>query len=66
MIELIEDGKIPGTVAQNPFDMGYLSAEAALKVSKGERVESTIDSGVDIIIKGNAKQRLEFLKGLLN
>ncbi|MFC0560339.1 substrate-binding domain-containing protein [Halalkalibacter alkalisediminis] len=66
MIELIEDEKIPGTVAQNPFDMGYLSAETALKVSRSERVESTIDSGVDIIIKGNAKQRLNFYKSLLN
>ncbi|WP_227939842.1 sugar ABC transporter substrate-binding protein [Alkalihalobacillus deserti] len=66
MIELIEEGKIPGTVAQNPYDMGYLSVETALKVSRGERVEKNIDCGVDIIIKGNAKQRLNFLKGLLN
>jgi ribose transport system substrate-binding protein len=65
MIELIEEGVIPGTVAQNPFDMGYLSVEAALKVSRGETVEENIDSGVDIIIKGNAKERLTFLKNLL-
>ncbi|MBO1515407.1 sugar ABC transporter substrate-binding protein [Metabacillus bambusae] len=65
MLELIEEGTIPGTVAQNPYDMGYLSIENALKVSEGEKVEKNIDSGVDIIIKGNAEGRLEFLNKLL-
>ncbi|WP_332696090.1 sugar ABC transporter substrate-binding protein [Halalkalibacter lacteus] len=65
MIELIEAGTLAGTVAQNPYDMGYLSVETALKVTNGEKVERTIDSGVDIIIKGNARQRLDFLKNLL-
>ncbi|MCL7746639.1 sugar ABC transporter substrate-binding protein [Halalkalibacter alkaliphilus] len=66
MIELVEEGELPGTVAQNPYDMGYLSVEAAMKVINGEKVESNIDSGVDIIIKGNAQQRLDFQKKLLD
>jgi ribose transport system substrate-binding protein len=65
LIELIESEKIPGTVAQNPYDMGYLSVETALKVTKGENVEKFIDAGVDIIIKGNAEERLDFLNGIL-
>jgi ribose transport system substrate-binding protein len=65
LIELIESEKIPGTVAQNPYDMGYLSVETALKVTKGESVEKFIDAGVDIIIKGNAEERLDFLNGIL-
>ncbi|MFC0472184.1 sugar ABC transporter substrate-binding protein [Halalkalibacter kiskunsagensis] len=65
MIKLIEEGELPGTVAQNPYDMGYLSVETVKKVINGENVEKHIDSGVDIIIKGNAKQRLEFQKRLL-
>ncbi|OIJ11547.1 hypothetical protein BKP37_15545 [Anaerobacillus alkalilacustris] len=65
MIKLIENGILPGTVAQNPYDMGYLSVETAIKVLQGEVVESTIDSGVDIIIKGNALQRLSFQKELM-
>lgn len=65
MLELIEDGTISGTVAQNPYDMGYLSVETALKVTKGENVEKVVDTGVDIIIKENAKQRLDFLNKLL-
>jgi ribose transport system substrate-binding protein len=65
MLELIEEGRISGTVAQNPYDMGYLSVENAMKVAKGEKVEKVVDSGVDIIIKGNVKQRLTFLKKVL-
>lgn len=65
MLKLIKDGTISSTVAQNPYDMGYLSVETALKVTKGEHVEKVIDTGVDIIIKENAKQRLDFLKKLL-
>jgi ribose transport system substrate-binding protein len=45
--------------------MGYLGIETALKVMNGETVDKNIDSGVDIIIKGNARQRLDFLRDLL-
>jgi len=65
MLKLIKDGTISSTVAQNPYDMGYLSVETALKVTKGKNVEKVVDTGVDIIIKENAKQRLDFLNKLL-
>ncbi|OIJ17466.1 hypothetical protein BKP37_02940 [Anaerobacillus alkalilacustris] len=65
MIELIEEGIIPGTVAQNPYDMGYISVESAKKILDGERLEENIDTGVDIIIKGNATQRLNFQRDLV-
>ncbi len=65
-IELIEDGTLTGTVAQNPYDMGYLSIETALKVINGEDVKRNIDTGVDIISKDNAKLKLDFLRELLN
>lgn len=64
MLKLIKDGTISSTVAQNPYDMGYLSVETALKVTKGKNVEKVVDTGVDIIIKENAKQRLDFYKFL--
>ncbi|HZH58520.1 MAG TPA: sugar ABC transporter substrate-binding protein, partial [Metabacillus sp.] len=66
MLELIEDGTLSGSVSQNPYDMGYLSVEAAAKAIKGEKVEKNIDSGVDIIVKGNAERRLNFLREALN
>jgi len=62
MIKLIEDGTLPGTVAQNPYDMGYLSIETVSKILKGEKIKKNIDTGVDIISKDNANLRLEFLK----
>ncbi len=60
MLQLIADETLPGTIAQNPYDMGYLSVETAMKVIKGENVEPFVDSGVDIIIKENAQDRLDF------
>ncbi|WP_205650939.1 sugar ABC transporter substrate-binding protein [Ectobacillus funiculus] len=65
MIELIEKGTLTGTVAQNPYDMGYISIETALKVIKGEDVKKNIDTGVDVISKDNAKLKLDFLRELL-
>jgi ribose transport system substrate-binding protein len=65
MVEFIADETIPGTMAQNPYDMGYLSVETAMKVAKGQNVDKFVDSGVDIIIKENAHHRLNFYKKLL-
>lgn len=65
MVELIEDGTLTGTIAQNPYDMGYISVETALKVINGEKVAKNIDTGIDIISKDNAKLKLDFLKQLL-
>jgi ribose transport system substrate-binding protein len=65
MLKLIEEGTVSSAVAQNPYDMGYLSVETALKVTKGKKVGKTIDSGVDVITKSNARQRIEFYNNAL-
>ncbi len=65
MVESIEEGVLPDTVAQNPYDMGYISVETAWKVIKGERVMKNIDTGIDLITKDNAEQKLDFLRELL-
>ena len=36
MLELIEKGTLSSAIVQNPYDMGYLSIQTALKVTKGE------------------------------
>lgn len=41
LIEAIYDGVLVGTVAQDPYNVGWLSVEAALKVLKGEPVEES-------------------------
>lgn len=65
MLKLVEGGTLSSAVAQNPYDMGYISVQTALKVTKGERVNHFLDSGVDIITKGNAKDRLHLLNSVL-
>lgn len=65
IIEYIEEGTLKSTVAQNPYDMGYISVENAIKAMKGEKVQKHIDSGVDIITKDNAKEKLDFLEKAL-
>lgn len=65
MLKFIANETIPGTMAQNPYDMGYLSVETAMKVIQGENVEPFVDSGVDIIIKENAQHRLNFYEKIV-
>ncbi|WP_205650997.1 sugar ABC transporter substrate-binding protein [Ectobacillus funiculus] len=65
MLELIKDGVLTDAVAQNPYDIGYISVETALKVIKGEQVKRNTDTGVDIISKDNAKLKLDFMRELL-
>jgi ribose transport system substrate-binding protein len=66
MVKSIEAGKINATVAQNPYDMAYLSVEQALKAIKGDHVEKKIDIGIDIITKDNVKEKLNFLREVLH
>lgn len=65
MVKCIEEGVLSGTVAQNPYDMGYQSVEHAVKAIRGEKVDKKTDSGVDIITKDNAKEKLDFLRKIL-
>jgi ribose transport system substrate-binding protein len=66
MVESIESGKMNATIAQNPYDIGYLSVEQAKKAINGGKIEKRIDSGIDIITEGNAKERLNFIQKLLD
>ncbi|ULT54414.1 sugar ABC transporter substrate-binding protein [Neobacillus drentensis] len=65
MLKYHEDGTLKGSVAQNPYDMGYISVQNALKAIKGQRVEKKINSDVDIITADNAKSKIDFIKDIL-
>ncbi|GKU84595.1 sugar ABC transporter substrate-binding protein [Niallia sp. NCCP-28] len=65
MVENIENGTLQATIAQNPYDMGFISAENALKVINGGKVKKEIDSDVDIITIDNAKSKIDFLEKLI-
>lgn len=66
MVKKIQDGTLISTLSQNPYDIGYLSMENAIKASKGGSVENRINSGVDIVTKDNAKSKMDFLGKTLN
>ncbi|MGM0878588.1 MAG: sugar ABC transporter substrate-binding protein [Bacillota bacterium] len=62
MVETVKAGKITATIAQNPYDAGYLSVAQAHKKLKGENIDLRIHSGIDIITEYNAKEKLDFLQ----
>lgn len=59
---LIQQGKVMGSVAQNPYGMGELAVENALKAAKGESVDARIDSGAVVVMTDNVDSYLEDLK----
>ncbi len=50
-IQLLEEGIFEGIVIQNPFKMGYMGAETAARVLRGEEVTPMIDSGCELITR---------------
>lgn len=63
-IQSIIDGKLAGTIAQNPYEMGYQGVENAVKTIEGEKIDTRIDSGIDVITEENAQEKLDFLEGI--
>ena len=55
----IIDGQLNMSIAQQPFDMGYLACEAAYNTLKGEKVDSFIDSQIEVISPDNAQDRID-------
>lgn len=52
-IQLLEEGVYEALAIQKPFNMGYLGVETAVKLLEGERVETYINSGSELITKEN-------------
>ncbi|WP_155985926.1 ABC transporter substrate-binding protein [Paenibacillus gorillae] len=44
-IDAIKSGKMAGAITQNPVGIGYETVKAAVQAIRGEKVESTIDTG---------------------
>ena len=53
LVEFLKDGTIAGLVVQDPYRMGYDGIKTALAVSKGEKVETFVDTGANLITKAN-------------
>lgn len=61
-LESVKEGGINAEVAQDPYQMGYLGVEAAIKALKKEEVEARIDSGADVVTQDKAEEALNKIK----
>lgn len=52
-LKSIKAGELTATVAQNAYNIGKSGVEAAVKVAKGEKIDSRIDTGTSLIDKEN-------------
>jgi ribose transport system substrate-binding protein len=58
-LESVKAGKLDGSVAQRPEEMGELAVETALEVARGRDVAPEINTGFDVVTEENVD---EFLK----
>ncbi len=63
--EAIIAGELTMSVAQNPYNEGYLAVATCVAVLNGETVDEVIDTGCDIITTDNAEEHLATLQGYL-
>jgi len=61
-LDSIEEGRLDATVAQHPFDEGYLGVEAAIKAIRGEEVNPRIPTPIEIITKDNVTEFKEKIR----
>lgn len=64
LVKFLSDGVIAGLVVQDPFRMGYDGIKTALAASKGEAVETFVDTGANLVTKANMGD--EKIAALLN
>ena len=57
-VQATVDGKLAGSVAQNPRAMGQKGVEAALAALDGRPVDKRIDTGTELVTKDNAEKYL--------
>jgi len=53
LVGFLKDGTIDGLVVQDPYRMGYDGIKTALAASKGEKVETFVDTGANLITTAN-------------
>jgi ribose transport system substrate-binding protein len=58
-VQATVDGKLAGSVAQNPRAMGQKGVEAALAALDGRAVDKRIDTGTELVTKENAEKYLK-------
>ena len=52
-IDALQKGIIQALIVQDPFKMGYIGVESAVKAINGEQVDKRIDTGVEVVTMDN-------------
>ncbi len=63
--QAILDGLLTMSVAQQPYEMGYLACQTAYEKLQGKEVEAVIDPGIEVISPENAQARIDTVNGYL-
>jgi ribose transport system substrate-binding protein len=58
-IEAVKAGRMAGTVAQFPYEIGVLAVENAIKAKMGRPIPSRIDAPIKLITKDNVDQPIQ-------
>ena len=58
-------GEMQATIAQDPYDMGKIGVELALKKLQGEEVPRKVNTGARLITPDNAEKYFEEVRGKL-
>lgn len=53
LVEALKKGEIDALVVQDPFKMGYKAVESLVRHIRGEKVETTIDTGAVLVTREN-------------
>ncbi|MCG8351955.1 MAG: substrate-binding domain-containing protein, partial [Chloroflexales bacterium] len=57
--QAVRDGKLVGTVAQFPFEMGVLAVETAIKVYEGRPVASRVPAPIKLLLKDDVDAEIQ-------
>jgi ABC-type sugar transport system substrate-binding protein len=58
-MQAVKDGKLVGTVAQFPFEMGVLAVETTIKVLEGRPVASRIPAPIKLLLKEDVDSEIQ-------
>jgi ribose transport system substrate-binding protein len=56
LLQALRKGEIAALVAQNPVRMGYLSVKTLVSRIRGEKIESRIDTGCELVTRDNLEK----------
>ena len=63
--QAILDGLLTMSIAQQPYEMGYLACQTAYDKLQGKEVDAVVDPGIEVITSENAQARIDLMNEYL-